>query len=118
MPRQPNPKSKTTRLVLVPKQGQEQSIRAFKEIIARNGLNISDILFEKVVSFLKQHNWPPGNSQTLLQTFIDEVKGKCFRCEGMFPVLVKVKFISGLVAPLCRECLEHDQDRGVIKKIL
>jgi len=119
MPRSPNPKSKTIRLVLIAKPFQEESIRAFKEIVARNGLIISDILFEKVDSFLKQHNWPPGNSQTILQTFIGKTKKKCYFCEGRFPTLTKVKFISYLIAPVCNECLEKAQhQKQTVKKIL
>lgn len=72
MPRWPDREAKTLRLVLSPKPGQEEKIRAFKELIRRNGLKIGDILFERVEEFLKEHNWPPGNSQTVINTFIDE----------------------------------------------
>lgn len=113
-----NPKAKTMRLVLVPKPGQEPAIRAFKEITARNGLQVSDILFEKVEEFLREHNYPPGNSQTILDSFIGTIKQKCFKCEGFYPSLVKVRFISGLEANVCSTCLEEYQLRNVVKKIL
>jgi len=60
---------KTLRLVLIPKPGQEEKIKAFRELVRRNDLEISDILFQKVEEFLRQHNWPPGNSQTILPAF-------------------------------------------------
>jgi hypothetical protein len=69
MPRKADYTAKTLRLTLCAKPGQEDKIRAFKELAARNDLEISDILFEKVEEFLKEHNYPPGNSQTLLSRF-------------------------------------------------
>ena len=74
MPRRPDREAKTLQLALVPKPGQEEKIRAFKELIRRNGLEISDVLFEKVEQFLKEHNWPPGNSQTVLVAFTDNAE--------------------------------------------
>ena len=65
-------KSKTIRLVLIPKPGEEEKIRAFKQLASRNGLKISRILFEKVEEFLKEHNWPPGNSQTVMTVFLED----------------------------------------------
>ena len=72
MPRWPDRESKTIRLVVSPKLGEEEKVRAFKELIRRNGLRISDVLFEKVEEFLKEHNWPPGNSQTIIPSFDEE----------------------------------------------
>lgn len=69
MTRHADPKAKTQRLILNAKPEQEHKIRAFRELCARNQLSISDILFEKVEQFLKEHNWPPGNSQTILPIF-------------------------------------------------
>lgn len=74
MTKLPNHKSKTLRLVLVPKQDQETKIRAFKEIVARNGLCVSSILYEKVEAFLREHNYPTGNSQTLITVFSGKPK--------------------------------------------
>jgi len=72
MPRPPNKDAKIPRLVLVAKEGQEEKIKAFKEICARNEIHVSDILFEKVEAFLIKHNWPPGNSQTLIFNFAEQ----------------------------------------------
>lgn len=69
MPRLAKPDAKTLRLTLIPKPHQEIKIRAFKELVARNELEISEVLFEKVEEFLKEHNWPPGNSQLPLTKF-------------------------------------------------
>ena len=67
MPRPADPKAKTLRLVLKAKPGQEEKIRGFKEICLRNGFEIGDILFKYgVENFLKEHHWPPGQSQTQL----------------------------------------------------
>ena len=71
MPRYPDRESKTIRLVVSPRPGEEVKVRAFKELISRNDLRISDILFEKVEEFLKEHNWPPGNSQTIITSFAE-----------------------------------------------
>lgn len=72
--RQPNPKSKTNRLVLTGRDEERDRINAFKELCARNHLNVRDVLMEKVDSFLRQHNWPPGNSQMVITVFTGEAK--------------------------------------------
>lgn len=70
MPRPPNPHAKSNRIVLKGNQEREVKIRAFKEICARNGLDMSKIVYEYAVErLLKEHNWPPGNSQTILASF-------------------------------------------------
>lgn len=67
--RQPNHKSKTNRLVLTGRDEERERINAFKELCARNNLKVRDVLMEKVDNFLRQHNWPPGNSQTVITSF-------------------------------------------------
>lgn len=115
MPTTPKPDAKTKRLVLIPKPGQEIKITAFKEICARNSIQISDVLFEKVEEFLKKHNWPPGNSQTLLQVFPQEAAApKCDMCTAEAAArLVYIK--TGKSYPVChkhkRECLESGKWR-------
>ena len=121
MPRPPDPKSKGQQVYLKAKPGEETKIRAFKEICARNSIRVRDVLMEKVDAFLREHNWPPGNSQTVLEVFIGDVQHKCYRCKGMFPTLTEVEFISGLKAGLCGSCLEQEQAKGpycTIKRIL
>ena len=74
MPRPANAQAKSLRLVLVGRDEQAVQIRAFKELCARNDLKVSDVLYEKVEAFLKQHNWPPGNSQTVLSAFDKDLR--------------------------------------------
>lgn len=83
MPRPANSKSKTTRVTLIAKPNQEVRVRAFKEICARNGISMSDILMEKVDAFLRAHNWPPGNSQTLMQVFLEPSKETLRKCKKL-----------------------------------
>jgi hypothetical protein len=70
MPRPIDPKGKTARLVLAPRSDQETKVRAFREICIRNKISISDELFKRVDEFLKEHHWPPGNSQVLMKEFL------------------------------------------------
>ena len=70
MPRPPNPKSKTSQYVMGIKTEWETEFRAMKEICARNGLKLNEEIYERAVrSFLRDHDWPPGNSQTVLPSF-------------------------------------------------
>ena len=69
MPRPPLSTSKTTRLVLVPKPGEEAKIKAFKEICARDGYRVSDELSKLIDEWLIKHNYPPGNPQLPLTRF-------------------------------------------------
>lgn len=116
MTRQADFKAKTLRLSIVPKSWMEPKIRAFKEICVRNNLKISDVLFEKVEDFLKEHNWPPGDSQTLLETFGSELSLICFRCQKKFKHLIRVEYISGVTGHSCKDCLEEDKLKRVVKK--
>lgn len=58
-----------------------------------------------------------GNPQLRLETFIGDVKQVCFQCEGHFPNLVRVKFVSGLVAEVCASCLEEKRGKGLVKHV-
>ena len=69
MPRPPLSTSKTTRLVLIPKPGEEAKINAFKEICARDGYRVSDELSKLIDGWLIKHNYPPGNPQLPLTKF-------------------------------------------------
>jgi len=115
IPKPPNPKSKTLRLVLIPKNGQDDKIRAFKEICARNNKEISDILFEKVEEFLRKHNWPPGNSQTIL---VPKQLLKCGLCNECFKHVWRVKYLSGKIIPSCKVCIEKKREKDLIRKVL
>lgn len=116
MTRSPDPKSKTINIQVHGKSGEAEKIRAFKELHTRNGLKIRDTIMAAVDKFLKDHNWPPGNSQTLL--FADKPLKECWRCHKKFPHLVKVRYISGKEASSCPACVERDRDKRLIKKVL
>lgn len=119
IPKQSSGKSLTIHAKSLP---DEEKIRAFKEIHARNpDLQIKETMMECVNRFLSRHNWPPGNSQTLLQVFLEPIMHKCFRCKQLFSWLRKVLFISGRVEGLCSECFDKEQSKGAyctIKKTL
>lgn len=74
MPRPPDPNSKIVRVFLTAKPGEETKVRAFKEICARNNKKVRDVLMEKVDAFLREHNYPPGNSQTLIEVYLEPPK--------------------------------------------
>jgi len=115
----PNPKSKTCSLIVRAKPEWEIEIRAFKEICARNGIQYSEELMRRGVRpFLQEHNWPPGNSQTVLPSYGAIVKLKCESCGEMFDHLFRAKFVSGLVADYCKACLEREQAKTTVKKVL
>jgi hypothetical protein len=107
MTKKGNPKSKTLRLSLIPKPEWETEVRAFKEICARNGIEMSRELYERAVkSFLRDHNWPPGNSQTTLpvfseknQTYVAPEKCGFTNCEGECEAIAVHK--SGYEMPIC-----------------
>jgi len=123
MPTVANPKAKTKQLVAKPKPEWETEFVAFKEICARNSLSMSQEIYERAIkSFLRDHHWPPGNSQTLLEGYVEvhevsrpvcEVCGKVavFRCETTF-----------LVNPtknLCRTHVAAGERRAeIVKKVI
>lgn len=74
MPRKPNPGTKEQQAYIRGKTEEEKKkIKAVKEICARNeNLQVRDVILKGFDKFLKDHNWPPGDSQTVLEAF--EVK--------------------------------------------
>ena len=116
MPGRPNPKSKTPQIIVRCRPEWETEFRAMKEICARNGLKLNEEVYERAVKpFLRDHNWPPGNSQTLLERFGLELSLICFRCHKKFKHLRRVEYISGKIAYSCEECLRKDRLRRVVK---
>lgn len=96
----------------------ELILKKFDEICKRENSSRSIKLRGFIARFVSEHE--PGNPQLLLETFFGDVKGKCYRCEGMFPVLIPVEFISGLTAGLCGTCLENEKEKGAfctLKKV-
>ena len=117
MPRNPNPKAKTPQIIIKPRANSpiedEEKIRGAKEIVARNPeLTMMNILDP----FLKKHNWPPGNSQTLLETFGSELSLICVYCgKGGFKTLRKVTTPGGTMS-VCPSCYKDLKFRRLIKK--
>ena len=74
---------------------------------------------EKVEAYISQYVMAHthGNPQTLLETFGAERSLTCFRCKKKFRSLIRVEYISGLEAQTCRDCLETDKRRRVVKKV-
>ena len=120
MVRPPNPQSKTLNLILRGKDGEADKIRAVKAICARNNITISSVLMRYGVDyFLKLHHWPPGNSQTVMESYSVQQKHACYLCHDLQPNLVKVEFISGLQRSICPACLRKDQEgKGLVRRSL
>lgn len=88
----------------------------FKRICQREDESISHKLRKFIARYVAIHR--KGNPQLRLEPFIGEASQVCFRCEGHFPVLHRVKFISGLVKDVCSECLKEYRERNLIRKVL
>ena len=116
MPRKPNLNSGKSITIHAKNPSDEERIRAFKEIHARNfELEIQSTFMDAVNRFLAKHNYPPGNSQTLL---FQESKKKCGKCHREVKHVSLIEYESGLRAWLCSGCLQLQQKRSVVKKIL
>ena len=116
VPRKPNLHSGKSITIHAKTISDEERIRAFKEIHARNfDLEIQTTVMEAVNRFLAKHHYPPGNSQTLL---FGETTKKCGECKEACKHLTLVECISGLRVWLCDQCLSLFQKRTVIKRVL
>jgi len=72
---------KTKQIVAKPKLEWETEFMAFRELCARNGLSMSREIYDRAIkTFLRDHHWPPGNSQTVLESF-DGSKSSLKLCE-------------------------------------
>ena len=70
MPRRPDPGTKDQQAYVRAKTEEERKkIQAVKEICARNNLEVRKVLMDGIDKFLKDHHWPPGNSQTVLEAY-------------------------------------------------
>ena len=72
MTRPPNPETRTLQLNFKPKPGWEPSFKAFKEVCARDSLEMSEEFFHFLTDWLKHHNWPPGNPQRSITEYQDK----------------------------------------------
>ena len=84
MPRPPKLDS-TDQLIFQAKTEQDRIIiKAFKEICWRNGLfyknEIKRLIHDQFL--VKEHRWPPGNSQTVLKSFTEDSLEMCSFCHS------------------------------------
>lgn len=127
MGRNPDPKSKVPQIVIRAMNADETiKINALKDIISRNPeLTITTTKKRKgegikmVEWLLGRHNWPPGNSQTILPVFGAEGKKICGfpSCGKETDVLYDCLFISGLRCWCCRDCKEDGEQRTTLKEV-
>ena len=117
MPRPPQPDSKTIQLILRAKPGQEEKLRWFKGWCARNGQQISDILYQKVEEWGELHGFPDGHSQTTLsQVTNDKIKTlvpKWQTCQLSNKKLWKGEFVcngSRKIPSACSRCNRYRKE--------
>ena len=123
MPTVAKPNAPTKQIVAKPKPEWITEFTAFKEICARNQLSMSEEIYERAIKvFLRDHHWPPGNSQTLLEVFEEkntipkqefcEVCGEAavYRCNTIFSI--------NSVKMLCRShTRQFERRKEVIEKV-
>jgi hypothetical protein len=98
--------------------------RRLKEIADREGkdgqgnpVSRSSIVRHLVSRYVQVHYG--GNPQLIIDRFSDDVKHKCYFCEGLFTTpLKRVRFVSGLIAPTCIDCLADHKQRRTVKRVL
>jgi len=93
----------------------------FKQICEREGSSASEKVREFVERYVIVH--AHGNPQIRIDKFIELTRSlkTCFFCQGTFPVLKKVEYVSGLIAPTCESCLQRNVGKGslsTVKKVL
>lgn len=71
MPRRPNPKSKTPRIVIEAKTEDElNKLRGLREVFSREEPGeMRRELWQAIDHVLAKHNWPPGNPQIQMTKF-------------------------------------------------
>lgn len=91
-------------------------LKEFKNVCQREGVSMSDKVESFIARYVAVHM--KGNPQLRLESFFGDVNKKCFFCEGMFPSLYKVEYISGMIAATCSECLKTQKEKTTVKKVL
>lgn len=118
--RQANPKAGKSLTIHAGTPAEEEKIKAFKELHARNpDLQIQKTVMDCVDTFLAKHNWPPGNSQTQLSTFGAKNTLRCQSytgCRKIVPFLHKTEYASGVIENICDECLAIVRSQNCVKK--
>ena len=93
MTRPADPESKTKHNQIVCKPGREPTMKAFRSVCAKDGLDMSDELYGLIEGWLTQHNWPPGNPQLDLGKFMQPppLRPLCiFHSRGWCPPNIKL----------------------------
>ena len=106
MPRQPDLKNKTNRLVYVPSDCSENKLAMdAKALCIQDGITIRDLLSEALTLVFKVHHWPPGNPQLTLQTSLELSEKVRVRCKcGSLAVKHGVFISSGKEFDFCVKC--------------
>ena len=93
------------------------TLKAFNQICKREGVKPS----HKIEEFIQRYNavHSEGNPQLALTKFTESLEAKktCFFCQGHYPALKKVEFVSGLIAPTCSVCLEQKRAARLVKRV-
>lgn len=128
MGRKPDSNAKIPQIVIrAVNKNEAIKINAAKEIIARNSeLTITTTKTRKgegikwIEKFLGSHNWPPGNSQTVLPAFGVDGKKICQfpGCGKQVDHVYDCLFISGLRCWCCKDCKEEAEERTTLDKCL
>lgn len=75
MPRQPNPNSKSSTIIVRANDESDKAIiNYFKEVCARDGLEMRKEILDLIDFNWKQTHPPPGNPQLLLEKFTEQQK--------------------------------------------
>jgi len=118
VPRPPDPDAKVSRIILDGKPEEEEEIKAFKQICARNQIQMREVMMKAVRKFLQKHNWPPGNSQTVLEVFGAKKLMECWSCHQMVEHLNLVEFISGITKPVCKKCEDYSRAHRTFVRVM
>ena len=118
MPRKPKLNSGKSLTIHAKTLSDEEKIRAFKELHARNfDLELNSTIMEAINTFLKKHNWPPGNSQTVMEVFCNPKRAdaqQCSICEET--AIGKAKATNGWQGLLCQRHYEQSRDARLLRK--
>lgn len=94
-------------------------LKELKEILKREGKSLSEWIRENAERYVAVH--AHGNPQLRIDKFMTVSEKVCFFCRGRFPQLYKVRYVSGLVVPTCKDCLDKNKAKGTfstVKKVL
>jgi len=108
------PKTRTTFYI------EPNLLKTFKQICQREDESMSRKIEQYIARYVAVHS--SGNPQLHITKYLGKTQRKtCFFCQGRFPQLYKVKYVSGLVAPTCKVCLDENKAKGpfsTVKRVL